>query len=102
MISCISATQKIMQYIENFTEELSGAADKKTLMKIYNNCTDEPFSFLYVKLIAKSIHDMFFCNLRQKVVGGSTVALASIPGCVCLLACLLSVARRLEIYLNNY
>ena len=54
--------------LETFIEEVSAAVDRKTLMKIYTQCTSEPFSFLYVKLTAKSIHDMFYCNLNKKVV----------------------------------
>ena len=54
--------------LETFIEEVSGAVDRKTLMKIYTECTAEPFSFLYVRLTAKTIHDMFFCNLNKKVV----------------------------------
>ena len=54
--------------LESFVEEVSGTVDKKSLLKIYHKCTSEPFSFLYVKLTAKTIHDMFYCNLRQKVV----------------------------------
>ena len=54
--------------LEAFLEEVSGAVDRKSLMKIYTKCTEEPFSFLYVKLTAKTIHDMFYCNLNKKIV----------------------------------
>ena len=54
--------------LETFLEEVSAAVDKKSLLKIYHKCTEEPFSFLYVKLTAKTIHDMFFCNLPQKII----------------------------------
>ena len=53
--------------IETFLEETSALLDKKTLLKIYQQCTAEPYSFLYVKLTAKTIHDMFYCNLNQKI-----------------------------------
>ena len=53
--------------IETFLEEASALLDKKTLLKIYQQCTAEPYSFLYVKLTAKTIHDMFYCNLNQKI-----------------------------------
>ena len=88
MISTITATQKFnaihpiirvnatelyvyrlrnMKDLDTFVEEVSATIPKKTLMQIYEKCTSEPYSFLYVKLNAKSIHDMFFCNLTQKV-----------------------------------
>ena len=88
MISTITATQKFnaihpiirvnatelyvyrlrnMNDLDTFVEEVSATIPKKTLMQIYEKCTSEPYSFLYVKLTAKSIHDMFYCNLTQKV-----------------------------------
>ena len=88
MISTITATQKFnaihpiirvnatelyvyrlrnMKDLDTFVEEVSATIPKKTLMQIYEKCTSEPYSFLYVKLTAKSIHDMFYCNLTQKV-----------------------------------
>ena len=88
MISTITATQKFnaihpiirvnatelyvyrlrnMKDLDTFVEEVSATIPKKTLMQIYEKCTAEPYSFLYVKLTAKSIHDMFYCNLTQKV-----------------------------------
>jgi hypothetical protein len=91
MISVITATQKfnaihpiirvnatdlyvyrLRNYkdLETFLEEISAVLPngKKTLQKIYEKCTDEPYSFLYCNLTAKSIHDMFFCNLNKKIV----------------------------------
>lgn len=53
--------------LETFIEEISGMIPKKTLLDIYQRCTAEPYSFLYVKLTAKDIHEMFFCNMTQKV-----------------------------------
>ena len=88
MISTITATQKFnaihpiirvnatelyvyrlrnMKDLDTFVEEVSATIPKKTLMQIYEKCTASPYSFLYVKLTAKSIHDMFYCNLTQKV-----------------------------------
>ena len=88
MISTITATQKFSAIspiirvnatelyvfrlrnqndLDRFLEEVSAVLDKKTLLKIYQECTKEPFSFLYVKLTAKSIEDMFFCNFNKRV-----------------------------------
>ncbi len=88
MISTITATQKFSAIhpiirvnatelfvyrlrnqndLDKFLEEVSAAIDKKTLLKIYRECTKEPFSFLYVKLTANTVENMFFCNLTKRV-----------------------------------
>ena len=46
--------------LESFIEEVSAVVDKKTLLELYNIATSEPYSFLYVNLVAKSKNDMFF------------------------------------------
>ena len=42
--------------------------DKKTLLALYNTATEEPFSFLYVKLTSKSKEDMFYKRFDHKLV----------------------------------
>jgi len=54
--------------LETFIDEVSAVADKKTLMELYNLATSEPFSFLYVKLTAKSKKDMFYMNFSKKLI----------------------------------
>ena len=56
------------QDLDTLINEVSALIDKKTLLKIYKQCTEQPFSFLYIKLAAKTISDMFMMNLNQKVV----------------------------------
>ena len=46
--------------LETFIEEVSALIDKKSLMQIYNLATEEPYSFLYVKLNEKKRNDMFY------------------------------------------
>ena len=53
--------------LEAILEELSALADKKTLMAIYNAATEQPYSFLYIKLNAKSKQDMFFINFEKRI-----------------------------------
>ena len=53
--------------LEAFLEEVSALADKKTLMDIYNLATQEPYSFLYVKLNSKSKNDMFFIRFEKRI-----------------------------------
>ena len=53
--------------LDAFIEEVSALADKKTLMDIYNLATQEPYSFLYVKLNSKSKNDMFFIRFEKRI-----------------------------------
>jgi len=91
MISTITATQKfsaihpiirvnatelyvyrLRNYkdLETFIDEVSAVYDKKTLMVLYNAATEEPFSFLYVKLTSKTKDDMFYKRYDHKLVVG--------------------------------
>jgi hypothetical protein len=38
------------------------------LLELYNEATEEPFSFLYVKLTAKSKDEMFFKRFDHRLV----------------------------------
>ena len=37
-------------------------------MELYNLATSEPYSFLYVKLTAKTKNDMFFIRFDKKLI----------------------------------
>ena len=88
MISTITATQKFnaihpvirvnatelyvyrlrnQKDLDTLIDEVSAVLDKKTLLNIYKKCTEQPYSFLYIKLSAKTISEMFYCNMTQKV-----------------------------------
>ena len=54
--------------LETFIEEVSAVADKKTLLELYHMATDEPYSFLYVKLTAKTKNDMFYIRFDKKLM----------------------------------
>jgi len=54
--------------LESFIEEVSAVTDKKTLLELYNTATSEPYSFLYVNLVAKSKNDMFFIRFNKKMI----------------------------------
>ena len=45
--------------LEAIIEELSAVYDKKTLLQIYHEAIDEPYSFLYVNLMSKDRTKMF-------------------------------------------
>ena len=91
MISSITATQKFNSIhpiirvnatelyvyrlrntkdLDTFIDEVSAVYDKKTLLAMYKAATEEPFSFLYVKLTAKNKEDMFFKRFTHKLVIG--------------------------------
>ena len=42
-------------------------------MALYNAATEEPFSFLYVKLTSKTKDDMFYKRFDHKLVVGEVV-----------------------------
>ena len=52
--------------LETFIDEVSAVADKKTLLRIYKLATDEPYSFLYCDLRAKTKNDMFMIRFDKK------------------------------------
>jgi len=56
------------QDLDTLINEVSALIDRKTLLNIYKQCTEQPYSFLYIKLSARTISEMFYCNMTQKVV----------------------------------
>ena len=54
--------------LDTFVEEVSAVYDKKTLVALYNAASEEPFSFLYVKLASKDKEDMFYKRFDHKLV----------------------------------
>ncbi len=53
--------------VETLCEELSGVYDKQTVMDLYNHATSEPFSFLFVRLDAKTRRDMFWLRFESRL-----------------------------------
>jgi hypothetical protein len=51
--------------LDAFIEEVSAISDKKSLLEMYHIATEEPYSFLYVKLNAKDPNKMFMKNFKQ-------------------------------------
>ena len=54
--------------LESIVEELSAVYDKKTLLQIYHEAVDEPYSFLYVNLISKDKRKMFMQNFTKYLI----------------------------------
>ena len=53
--------------LDAWIEECSAIADKKTLLELYNIATAEPFSFLFIKLNAKKVDDMFYIRFDKRL-----------------------------------
>ena len=54
--------------VETLCEELSGVYDKDTLMQMYRTATAEPFSFMFVRLDAKTRDQMFYLGFESRLV----------------------------------
>ena len=48
-------------------EEVSAVHNPKVLLEFYNVATREPYSFLYINLVAKTVDDMFFKNFDERL-----------------------------------
>ena len=56
------------QDLQSFLDEVSALVEKPTLLEMYKLATKEAFSFLYIKLTAKDINDMFYIKFGQKLM----------------------------------
>ena len=54
--------------METLCEELSGVYDKDTLLQMYRTATAEAFSFLFIRLDAKTRDTMFYLRFEQRLV----------------------------------
>ena len=48
------------QDLNTCLEEISALVDKATLLEMYKLATREAYSFLFIKLTAKDLNDLFF------------------------------------------
>ncbi len=53
--------------LETFLEELSAMLPRKEIIEIYQLATKEPYSFLYINLVAKTLNDMFYITFQNKI-----------------------------------
>ena len=49
-------------------EEVSATDDKKTIAGFYREATEEPFSFLHIRLGAKKPEDMFWERFEYRLL----------------------------------
>jgi hypothetical protein len=54
--------------VETLCEELSGIYDKDTLLQLYRAATAEPYSFLFIRLDAKTRETMFYLRFEHRLV----------------------------------
>jgi len=53
--------------VETLCDELSGVYDAKTIMELYKYATADPYSFLFVRLDAKTRRDMFWLRFEARL-----------------------------------
>ena len=53
--------------LDGIVEEVSAIYDKKTILKMYQFATSEPYSFLYIRLTAKDANEMFYLRLDRAI-----------------------------------
>ena len=69
----INSTQlyvyKLRNYkdLESIIEELSAIYPKNVLLDIYNKATEDPYSLIYVNLVAHSKQNMFYIRFNKKI-----------------------------------
>ena len=54
--------------VETLCEELSGVYDAKTVMDLYRHAAQDPFSFMFVRLDAKTRRDMFWLRFDARLL----------------------------------
>lgn len=54
--------------VETLCEELSGVYGKDEIMQLYTHATQDPFSFLFVRLDAKTRRDMFWLRFESRLL----------------------------------
>ena len=51
--------------LEAWIDEVSAVTDKKTLLQLYQLATAEPYSFLFIKLNATKVSEMFYVRFDK-------------------------------------
>ena len=56
-----------MAEVDAFVQEQSALVDKKTVYDIYKLATEEPYSFLFVKLRESDVNKIFMIRLEKAI-----------------------------------
>ena len=59
---------KNMKDLQALLDETSALVDKKTLLQIYNKAIERKYNFLYIKLMADNVNEMFYLNFDQPFI----------------------------------
>ena len=54
--------------LQTFIDEVSAMADRNLILQLYTIATEEPYSFLFVKLTAKTKDEMFMIRFDKKMM----------------------------------
>ena len=54
--------------VDTLCEELSGVYDQQTLLEMYKTATAEPYSFMFIRLDAKTKADMFWLRFEARLI----------------------------------
>ena len=54
--------------VATLCEELSGVHDQQTLWEMYKTATAEPYSFMFIRLDAKTRRDMFWLRFEARLL----------------------------------
>ncbi len=54
--------------VQTLCEELSGVYDTQTLMDLYRTATEDPYSFMFIRLDAKTRRDMFWLRFEARLL----------------------------------
>ena len=54
--------------LDSVLDELTALIDKKSLLEMYQLATNEPYSFWYINLVAKTKDDMFYIRLEKRMI----------------------------------
>jgi hypothetical protein len=54
--------------IESLCEEMSGVYDAKTVLELYRRATEEPYSFLFIRLDAKTRQEVFYLRFEARLI----------------------------------
>ena len=66
-IYCFHVLKSKPKDLETFLEELSAFVPHKELIETYHLATQEPYTFLYINLVAPKLNDTFFINFTQNI-----------------------------------
>lgn len=58
---------RIRKGFEVFIDGFSGAVDRKTLMRMYENATSDKHLFLYIELQTSDVYHLFYWNLEKRL-----------------------------------